>query len=316
MTEQAIQEIRSHDGTVVRYKWGHIFQHLNDIMADIGSIKKEKSGSGISYKFRGVDQVYAALQPLLVRHKVMVLPTRTRDVRYDEAETKNGGALNYCRLTQEYTFFSCTDDSWVACEMPGEAMDTSDKATNKALSAAFKYLSFQGFCIPTDDPDQDADATSYEIKPRSQRQAQQQVEKGPRCPRGCTQELRTSQFGAKMLYCNRKSGGCGWDEEKDGWPGGSEDDQGEPYSSGNSPAEAGVIGNNGPVTDKEWERLYKVAEQQKWPKALVIMKCDQGKRKGLDSRVILNELMAKFSKPNERSADDEGLREEAQDIGF
>ena len=40
--------------------------------------------------------------------------------------------------------------------MVGEAMDSADKATNKALSAAYKYACFQVFCIPTEG-DNDAD---------------------------------------------------------------------------------------------------------------------------------------------------------------
>jgi hypothetical protein len=44
----------------------------------------------------------------------------------------------------------------------GEAMDSADKATNKAMSAAFKYVVMQTFCIPTEG-DNDADATSHEV---------------------------------------------------------------------------------------------------------------------------------------------------------
>lgn len=40
-------------------------------------------------------------------------------------------------------------------------MDTADKSTNKAMSAAYKYLCLQLFCIPTEG-DNDADATTLE----------------------------------------------------------------------------------------------------------------------------------------------------------
>lgn len=305
-----IQEIRGPEGYVIRYKWGEIFQHLNDIMGDIGAIKKEKSGTGISYKFRGIDQVYAALQPLLIKHKVIVLPTKTRDVRYDELESKGGSALNYCRLTQEYTFFSCTDDSWVACEMPGEAMDTSDKSTNKALSAAFKYLSFQGFCIPTDDPDQDADSQSYEIKPRSQRQGA--VE--PACPKCQKSGLRKSNFKAQLLYCNRKSGGCGWDEEKDGWPGGEE----EPGESQSTATDVGASPPDGPPSESEWASLKAIGLHNRYPEAFMKMQIESRQRKGMDSRSIYNEVSEKWSKLNEKAVLDteEALKDAAAEVGF
>lgn len=200
----------------IRYKAGQIIKHLHSVMTDIGPIKKDRSGEHIRYKFRGIDQVYESLQPLLIKHNIIVLPTGTREISYAEAETKNGGVLNYCRLVQSYTFFSATDDSWVWAELPGEAMDTSDKATNKALSAAFKYLSFQGFCIPVDEPD-DADATNHELKPKSQYVGKQPHDGAmPRCPNpSCGKELRRDKANPKKLYCWTAQKGCGYDSLND-----------------------------------------------------------------------------------------------------
>jgi hypothetical protein len=48
--------------------------------------------------------------------------------------------------------------------MYGEAMDSGDKATNKAMSAAYKYACMQAFSIPTEG-DNDADAHTHEVKP-------------------------------------------------------------------------------------------------------------------------------------------------------
>ena len=44
-------------------------------------------------------------------------------------------------------------------------MDRSDKSTNKAMSAAFKYACFQTFCIPTEEM-RDADAESPQAQPK------------------------------------------------------------------------------------------------------------------------------------------------------
>lgn len=46
-------------------------------------------------------------------------------------------------------------------------MDSGDKATNKAMSAAYKYAAFQAFAIPTEG-DNDADGSTHEIKSASQ----------------------------------------------------------------------------------------------------------------------------------------------------
>lgn len=209
------------NGIKFRYKPGDIVKHLHAIMSEIGSIKKDKSGTNINYKFRGIDQVYEKMQPLLIKHNSIVFPTGTISVSYEERETKNGGVLNYCRLVQQYTFFSATDDSYLGAELPGEAMDSSDKSTTKALSAAFKYLGFQGFCIPVEDAE-DADATSHELKPRSQYtpstsapQTGPKLGDGPPCP-DCGKALFRSRQQEGQLFCWKKEKGCGYDSLRAG----------------------------------------------------------------------------------------------------
>ncbi len=47
-------------------------------------------------------------------------------------------------------------------------MDSGDKSTNKAMSAAYKYAAFMTFAIPTEG-DNDADAHTPEVAPQGQR---------------------------------------------------------------------------------------------------------------------------------------------------
>ena len=58
----------------------------------------------------------------------------------------------------KYTFFA-TDGTFVSATMAGEAADSGDKASNKAMSIAHKYALLQVFCIPTDDA-KDPDSAS------------------------------------------------------------------------------------------------------------------------------------------------------------
>jgi hypothetical protein len=78
-----------------------------------------------------------------------------------ERQTQKGGTLFYVTVEAEFDFVSAKDGSKVTVRTYGEAMDSADKATNKAMSAAYKYAAFQTFCIPTEG-DNDADATSHE----------------------------------------------------------------------------------------------------------------------------------------------------------
>lgn len=133
-------------------------------MSKIG-IAKDSKNSMQGYMFRGIDAVYSALSPLLAKHGLCVLPRVVeREVR--EQPTKNGGVAFYTVLKVEFDFVAAEDGTKHTIATVGEAMDTGDKSSNKAMSAAYKYACFMAFCIPTEG-DNDADATTHEAAPRS-----------------------------------------------------------------------------------------------------------------------------------------------------
>ena len=74
----------------------------------------------------------------------------------------------------EYDIIAAEDGSRHVVRFVGEAMDSADKATNKAMSAAFKYMAMQTFCIPTEG-DNDADSHTHEVGPRVQQPAPRQA---------------------------------------------------------------------------------------------------------------------------------------------
>jgi len=128
---------------------GLIFSKLLDIKKDIGAIGKDQTNTGLMFKFRGIDQFVNSLHPILNKHGVGII-TKVLQNSEDYKESKNGRMSKNVRLVMEYTFFA-EDGSTVSCQMPSEGVDTSDKATNKALSAALKYCLIQTFCVPTED---------------------------------------------------------------------------------------------------------------------------------------------------------------------
>jgi hypothetical protein len=79
----------------------------------------------------------------------------------EERTTAKGGVLIYTILTVKFTFYA-SDGSFVSSVTEGEAMDSADKSTNKAMSAALKYCLMQMLLIPTEEL-KDADANTYEV---------------------------------------------------------------------------------------------------------------------------------------------------------
>lgn len=132
-------------------------------MSKIG-ISKDSKNQQQGYNFRGIDAVYGALSPLLAKHGLCILP-RVMDRTVSEHQTKSGGTLFYTVLKVEFDFVSAEDGSKHTVCTIGEAMDSGDKSSNKAMSAAYKYACFQAFCIPTEG-DNDADATTHEVRPK------------------------------------------------------------------------------------------------------------------------------------------------------
>jgi hypothetical protein len=51
----------------------------------------------------------------------------------------------------EYDFFAEDGSKVTVGPIPAEGLDSGDKATNKALSAALKYALIQTFSVPTED---------------------------------------------------------------------------------------------------------------------------------------------------------------------
>jgi hypothetical protein len=141
-----------------------VYAAISEVMGELAKvgIGKNNKNTQQGYKFRGIDDVYNALAPMLAKAKLLILP-RVLSRIVTERETKSGGVLFYVVLDVEFDLVSGTDGSKHTIKVCGEAMDSGDKATNKAMSAAYKYACMEAFCIPTEG-DNDADATTHEVK--------------------------------------------------------------------------------------------------------------------------------------------------------
>lgn len=145
----------------------HVYQAITEVMVDLAKsgISKDRKNQQQNYAFRGIDDVYAALSPALSAHNLCILP-RVVERHVEERTTQKGGAIFYTTLTVEFDLVSAVDGSKHTVCTVGEAMDTADKSSSKAMSAAYKYAAFQTFCIPTVG-DNDADETTHEdIQPK------------------------------------------------------------------------------------------------------------------------------------------------------
>ena len=142
-----------------------IFSLIPKIMSEVGAISKDRKNLQQGYSFRGIDDLYSAMQGPLSDNGVFYAPKVLHKER-EERTTKSGSTLIYTILTVQFTFFADDGSSFDVITV-GEAMDSGDKSANKAMSAALKYALLQLFCIPTEE-DNDTENQTHEVIPKTQ----------------------------------------------------------------------------------------------------------------------------------------------------
>lgn len=140
-----------------------IQEAVTAVMRDVHSVGKNEVNAAQKFKFRGVDAVVNALAPAMRKHGLFIVPN-TISVSYEIKQSANGGQLQVCRATVEYTMHHSEGDSTISGAVFSEAFDSGDKATAKAMSVAYRTFLLQTFALPTDDKDPDAE--TYEVKPK------------------------------------------------------------------------------------------------------------------------------------------------------
>lgn len=136
-----------------------IAQALSEVMKAVGGIAKKDRNQAQGFNFRGIDSVVNAVSPQLQKYGVIVVPC-VEDYSYDTVEIgRNRTAMGHVKVKVQYKFIGPNNDSIIATVV-GEAMDSGDKATAKAMSVAFRTALLQALCLPTDELD--PDASSYE----------------------------------------------------------------------------------------------------------------------------------------------------------
>ena len=136
-----------------------------EALQEVEAIGKNKRNQQQGFQYRGVDDAMNELHGVFARCGIFCVPEVLEQTREDR-QTAKGGNLIYSIMKVKFTFYA-DDGSSVSSVVIGEGMDSGDKASNKAMSVAFKYAVFQAFCIPTEAVDPDA-TTPPASKPTQQ----------------------------------------------------------------------------------------------------------------------------------------------------
>ena len=134
-----------------------IQQALTAVMQDVGAVGKGRriEQGPAKYAYRGIEDMLSKIQPAFVAHGIVCYP-QVLSAEYRDGTTKNGGSTREATMHVRFVFLGPAGDS-IEVETIGEATDTSDKASNKAMTAAYKYALLLTLAIPTQLDDQDAE---------------------------------------------------------------------------------------------------------------------------------------------------------------
>lgn len=152
-----------------------IYPAMIKALQEVEAIGKNKRNQQQGFQYRGVDDAMNELHGVFGRCGIFCVPEVLEQTREDR-QTAKGGNLIYSIMKVKFTFYA-DDGSSVSSVVIGEGMDSGDKASNKALSVAFKYAVFQAFCIPTEAVDPDA-TTPPESKPTQKQPSRWNAEQG------------------------------------------------------------------------------------------------------------------------------------------
>lgn len=133
----------------------NIHEAVVAIMEEVGYVRKTR-GANLNYTYAGEAALISAIRPWMVAYGVymtVVGIAAVSEVDHPRPGDR-GGNTRVATITSTVRFTHAPSGTFVDVMARGEGADVSDKANNKAQTAAYKYALRQTFCIETgEDPD-------------------------------------------------------------------------------------------------------------------------------------------------------------------
>src|SRR3990167_10346104 len=137
---------------------GPLIAKLAEIMADtIRMPKGERNPQGWSYT--SVMDMLDEIRPAMAARGIVMVPD-VESCEWTEGQSQRGTATTTCHMTVRWTLYG-SDGASISFRTVGEALDTSDKATGKAMTAAQKLAVSKLVMMTTGDAE-DIDASHEE----------------------------------------------------------------------------------------------------------------------------------------------------------
>jgi len=150
-----------------------VLKAINTIRKSIlsmGGIQKTRENETMHYMYASFEDFNNAISPLLAEHDLLFFGS-IESSSVSEYLTKKKDIMFKAVVHVRYTWFSVKDGSFFESIVVGEANDSTDKASQKALTIALKSLFRQTFSIEASD-DQPQAENNNQSKTKQQNQNQ------------------------------------------------------------------------------------------------------------------------------------------------
>ena len=116
----------------------NLVQKVAAIMGDMTGFAKTGKNSGMGYKFLEVNEILIDVRPRFAAHGIILFPTDIDVEQINFHERGNGGFSTHVFINVKWELTDGNESRIL--DSVGEAIDTSDKAMNKAQTAAEKQV--------------------------------------------------------------------------------------------------------------------------------------------------------------------------------
>jgi hypothetical protein len=124
-----------------------VHEAWSDVMNTVLALGKHEQhdSPGAKFNYRGIDALMNAVGPVLRQHRMSILPS-VKDVQRRDVQTSTGKASREVSVLVDYAIYGPAGDVMYGTSV-GEAMDSGDKGTAKAMSVAYRVFLLQSLCV-------------------------------------------------------------------------------------------------------------------------------------------------------------------------
>jgi ERF superfamily len=143
----------------------NVIEALARIMGELPAIAKKKhpsaDGKGVTYPYRGIEEITAEAQGLFAKYGVVLIPYKTVSLETREFQVSSGATWTDEKVETHWRIYGPGGvDDFIEAQTLGIGRDNSDKGFNKAATQCLKYLMLPMLLVA--DPKDDNDGTTVE----------------------------------------------------------------------------------------------------------------------------------------------------------